>query len=294
MIPVLAVDDLHVAIGRRPPLPILRGASLAIAAGEVRGLVGESGAGKSMIARAIFGLLPGGARITRGTIRFDGRDLVAMPERERRALLGREIALIPQDPMTSLNPVKRVGEQVATVLRLKLGLSRRAALARAGDLLNDVAIRDPGRVLAAYPHELSGGMRQRILIAIAFACRPRLVVADEPTTALDVTVQRQILRLIHDLQHRDDAAVLFVTHDLGLVAKLCQTVTVLHAGRVVEAGETRTVLDDPGHAYTRALLSSTPRLDRPADALLPLPRELVERLAEEARIYDLANQANFQ
>jgi peptide/nickel transport system ATP-binding protein len=294
MIPVLAVDDLHVAIGRRPALPILRGASLAIAPGEVRGLVGESGAGKSMIARAIFSLLPRGARITRGTILFDGRDLVAMPERERRALLGREIALIPQDPMTSLNPVKRVGEQIATVLRLKLGLTRRAALARAGDLLNDVAIREPGRVLAAYPHELSGGMRQRILIAIAFACRPRLVVADEPTTALDVTVQRQILRLIHALQHRDDAAVLFVTHDLGLVAKLCQTVTVLHAGRVVEAGETRAVLADPGHAYTRALLSSTPRLDRPADALLPLPRELVERLSEEARIYDLANQANFQ
>jgi peptide/nickel transport system ATP-binding protein len=294
MTPVLAVDDLHVAIGRRPPVPILRGASLAIAPGEVRGLVGESGAGKSMIARAIFGLLPRGARITRGTILFDGRDLVAMPERERRALLGREIALIPQDPMTSLNPVKRVGEQIATVLRLKLGLSRHAAFARAGDLLNDAAIRDPGRVLATYPHELSGGMRQRILIAIAFACRPRLVVADEPTTALDVTVQRQILRLIHDLQHRDNAAVLFVTHDLGLVAKLCQTVCVLHAGRVVEAGETRAVLVHPAHPYTRALLSATPRLDRPADALAPLPKELVEQLQEDARIYDLTYQANFQ
>ena len=294
MTPVLAVDDLHVAIGRRPPLPLLRGVNLAIAPGEVRGLVGESGAGKSMIARTIFDLLPRGARITRGMIRFDGADLVRMPERERRALLGRDIALIPQDPMTSLNPVRRVGEQIATVLRLKLGLSRRAAHARALDLLTDVAIREPGRVLAAYPHELSGGMRQRILIAIAFACRPRLVVADEPTTALDVTVQRQILRLIHDLQHRAGAAVLFVTHDLGLVAKLCQTVTVLHAGRVAEEGDTRAVLAEPAHAYTRALLSATPRLDRPADALAPLPKELVERLAEEARVYDLANQANFQ
>jgi peptide/nickel transport system ATP-binding protein len=294
MTPALDVHDLHVALGKRPPLPLLRGVSLRIAPGEVRGLVGESGAGKSMIARAIFDLLPSGARITRGTVLFDGRDLIAMPERERRTLLGREIALIPQDPMTSLNPVKRVGEQIATVLRLKLGLKRRAAYARAHDLLNDVAIRDPARVLAAYPHELSGGMRQRILIAIAFACRPRLVVADEPTTALDVTVQRQILRLIHDLQHRDNAAVLFVTHDLGLVAKLCQTVTVLHAGRVVEQGETGAVLADPQHAYSRALLSATPRLDRPADALAPLPKELVERLAEEARIYDLANQANFQ
>jgi peptide/nickel transport system ATP-binding protein len=294
MTPTLAVEDLHVALAGRPRVPILRGVNLAIAPGEVRGLVGESGAGKSMIARAIFDLLPRGARITRGTIRFDGRDLVTMPERERRDLLGRAIALIPQDPMTSLNPVKRVGEQVATVLRLKLGLARRAAYARALDLLGDVAIRDPERVMAAYPHELSGGMRQRVLIAIAFACRPRLVVADEPTTALDVTVQRQILRLIHDLQHRDNAAVLFVTHDLGLVAKLCQTVTVLHAGRVVEQGETRAVLAGPAHAYTRALLSSTPRLDRPADALAPLPRELVEQLHEEARLYDLANQANFQ
>ncbi len=294
MTPTLAVHDLHVALGRRSPVPLLRGVSLAVAPGEVRGLVGESGAGKSMIARSIFGLLPRGARITRGTVAFDGRDLTAMPERARCALLGREIALIPQDPMTSLNPVKRIGVQITTLLRLKLGLSRRAARERAADLLADVAIRDPARVLAAYPHELSGGMRQRVLIAIAFACRPRLVVADEPTTALDVTVQRQILRLIHDLQHRDGAAVLFVTHDLGLVAKLCQTVTVLHAGRVVEAGGTAEVLRDPGHVYTRALLSATPRLDRPAEMLAPLSPELVARLHEEARIYDLANRTNYQ
>ena len=294
MTPVLDVADLHVAIGRRPPLPLLRGVSLAVAPGEVRGLVGESGAGKSMIGRAIFGLLPGDARITRGSVAFDGRDLVTMPERARRDLLGREIALIPQDPMTSLNPVRRIGAQVAAVLRLKLGLSRKAARARALDLLADVAIRDPERVLAAYPHELSGGMRQRVLIAMAFSCRPRLVVADEPTTALDVTVQRQILRLIHDLQHRNDAAVLFVTHDLGLVAKLCQTVTVLHAGRVLESGDTPRVLRDAAHPYTRALLAATPRLDRPAEALAPLPRALVEQLREEARIDDLAYQANYQ
>ena len=294
MTSTLETSDLHVAIGRRPPVPLLRGVSLRVAPGEVRGLVGESGAGKSMIGRAILGLLPRGARITRGGVAFDGRDLTTMPERTRRALLGREIALIPQDPMTSLNPVRRIGDQVAAVLRLKLGLSRREAGARALDLLADVAIRDPARVLAAYPHELSGGMRQRVLIAMAFACRPRLVIADEPTTALDVTVQRQILRLIHDLQHRDNAAVLFVTHDLGLVAKLCQTVTVLHAGRVLESGNTADVLRDAAHAYTRALLSSTPRLDRPAEALLPLPRDLVDRLHEEARIYDLANRANYQ
>jgi peptide/nickel transport system ATP-binding protein len=294
--PVLDIADLHVAIGagrRHPPIPLLRGVGLTIAAGEVRGLVGESGAGKSMIARSIFGLLPGGARITRGRALFEGRDLATMADAERRALLGAEIALIPQDPMTSLNPVKRIGEQIGTVLRLKMNLDRKAARERSLDLLAEVAIRDPRRVLALYPHELSGGMRQRILIAIAFSCAPRLVIADEPTTALDVTVQRQILRLIHDLQHRLGSAVLFVTHNFGLVAKLCQTVTVLYAGRVMEAGATETVLADPRHPYTRALLAATPRLDRPAEALSPLPRTLTDALLAEARAYDEANRAAY-
>jgi peptide/nickel transport system ATP-binding protein len=217
-----------------------------------------------------------------------------MAEPERRALLGASIALIPQDPMTSLNPVKRVGEQIATVLRLKLGLDRRAARARAIELLGEAAIREPARVVDLYPHELSGGMRQRILIAIAFSCTPRLVIADEPTTALDVTVQRQILRLILDLQHRAGAAVLFVTHNFGLVAKLCQTVTVLYAGRVVEEGATAEVLAHPRAAYTTALLQATPRLDRPAEALSPLPRALTDQLLSEARAYDAANPAAYR
>jgi peptide/nickel transport system ATP-binding protein len=224
---------------------------------------------------------------------FEGRDLATMADAERRALLGAEIALIPQDPMTSLNPVKRIGEQVGTVLRLKMSLDRRAARERSLDLLAEVAIRDPARVLDLYPHELSGGMRQRILIAIAFSCAPRLVIADEPTTALDVTVQRQILRLIHDLQHRLGSAVLFVTHNFGLVAKLCQSVTVLYAGRVMEEGATEAVLAGPRHAYTRALLAATPRLDRPADALAPLPRPLIETLLSEAHAYDEANRAAY-
>ncbi|MEO8667019.1 MAG: ABC transporter ATP-binding protein [Bauldia sp.] len=292
---VLDIADLHVALHRgRTIVPLLRGVGLAIQPGEVRGLVGESGAGKSMIARAIFGLLPGGARITRGRALFEGRDLAAMAEPERRALLGARIALIPQDPMTSLNPVMRIGEQVATVLRLKGGLDRRAARERAVELLAEVAIREPKRVVQLYPHELSGGMRQRILIAMAFSCAPRLVIADEPTTALDVTVQRQILRLIHDLQHRQGAAVLFVTHNLGLVAKLCQSVTVLYAGRVVEDGAAAAVLAGPRHAYTAALLSATPRLDRPADALSPLPRTLIETLLAEARAYDAANAGAYR
>jgi peptide/nickel transport system ATP-binding protein len=293
--PLLAIHGLHVAIaGRRRPQPVLRGVDLAVAAGEVHGLVGESGAGKSMIGRAILGLLPGGARLTRGTIRFAGEDLLGMPGPARRALLGVRIAFIPQDPTTSLNPVRRIGEQIAAVLRGRLDLDRRTARERAVALLAEVAIREPARVVQLYPHEISGGMRQRVLIAAAFAARPQLVVADEPTTALDVTVQRQILRLIHALQHRHGAAVLFVTHDLALVAKLCQSVTVLHAGRVLENGRTAAVLAAPAHPYTRALLAATPRLDRSGDTLAPMPRELIAALAAEAQAYDAANAACYR
>lgn len=256
MTATLAIDDLHVALAGRPRVPLLRGVTLAIVPGEVRGLVGESGAGKSMIGRAIFGLLPGRARITRGTVAFDGRDLVAMPDRARRALLGREIALIPQDPMTSLNPVKRIGEQVAGVLRLKLGLSRREARERARDLLADVAIRDPERVLAAYPHELSGGMRQRVLIAIAFSCRPRLVVADEPTTALDATVQRHVLKSLDESVSTLGSSLILISHDLAVVAALCDRVYVMYRGRVVESGSTEDIFNHPSHGYTSELIKS--------------------------------------
>jgi peptide/nickel transport system ATP-binding protein len=289
-VPVLEIADLHVALAGNPePLPLLRGVNLTVAPSEVRGLVGESGAGKSMIGRSIFGLLPSGARITRGRVTFEGVDLAGMADGERRDLLGARIALIPQDPMTSLNPVKRIGEQIGVLLRVKLRMARDAARARALDLLAEVAIRDPARVIDLYPHELSGGMRQRILIAMAFACTPRLVIADEPTTALDVTVQRQVLRLIHDLQHRHGAAVLFVTHNFGLVAKLCQSVTVLYAGRVVEDGDTASVLAAPREPYTQALLAATPRFDRPADALALLDRAVTDTLLSGARAYDAAH-----
>ena len=267
------------------------GASLEIGAGEVRGLVGESGAGKSMLGRAVLGLLPANAVIAAGTIQFEGRDLLAMPEPERRSLLGRRIALIPQDPMTSLNPVKRVGAQIAALLRHHLRLSKRAALARAAGLLAEVAIREPQRVLQLYPHEISGGMRQRVLIAMAFACDPSLVIADEPTTALDVTVQRQVLQLVERLRQRHGAAILFVTHDLGVVAKICRTMTVLHAGRVLEEGDTVDVLARPRHPYTRALLAATPRADRPAEALRPVPPALIESLWSDARRLDRLAQA---
>jgi peptide/nickel transport system ATP-binding protein len=287
MTAVLTVHDLHVAIGHRGHATnVLRGASLEVGAGEVRGLVGESGAGKSMLGRAVLGLLPANAVIAAGTVQFEGRDLLAMPEPERRRLLGRRIALIPQDPMTSLNPVKRVGVQIAALLRHHLALSRREAWRRAAELLAEVAIREPQRVLQLYPHEISGGMRQRVLIAMAFACDPSLVIADEPTTALDVTVQRQVLQLVERLRQRHGAAVLFITHDLGVVAKICRTMTVLHAGRVLEEGETVDVLTKPRHPYTRALLAATPRADRPAEALRPVPPALIENLWAEAHRLD--------
>ena len=287
--PVLSVRDLHLAIaGRRRGTPILRGVSLDIAPGEVHGLVGESGAGKTMIGKAVLGIQPSRARITAGSVLFDGRDITHLPERERRRLMGRGMGLIPQDPMTSLNPAHRIGAQIADVLRLHLGLDRAAAGARALELLNEVHIRAPERVVRQYPHELSGGMRQRVSIAIAFACRPNLIVADEPTTALDVTVQRQVLALIKRMQAQEDASILFVTHDLGVVAKICDRVTVLHGGRVLEAGETRRIVEAPDHDYTRALIAATPRHDRPGDRLRPVPEALTARLNAEALAYDAA------
>ena len=287
--PILSVRDLHLAIaGRRRDTPILRGVSLDIAPGEVHGLVGESGAGKTMIGKAVLGIQPSRARIAAGSVRFDGRDVTHLPERERRRLMGRGMGLIPQDPMTSLNPAHRIGAQIADVLRLHLGLDRAAARERALELLNDVHIRAPERVLRQYPHELSGGMRQRVSIAIAFACRPKLIVADEPTTALDVTVQRQVLALIKRMQAQEGASILFVTHDLGVVAKICDRVTVLHGGRVLETGATRRIVEAPEHDYTRALIAATPRHDRPGDLLRPVPEALTARLNAEALAYDAA------
>jgi peptide/nickel transport system ATP-binding protein len=288
MTATLAIDDLKVAINDSN---VLRGVSLEVQPGEVRGLVGESGAGKSMLGRAVLGLLPANAKIISGHIAFEGSDLVGMHEAERRNLLGRRIALIPQDPMTSLNPVKRVGAQIGGLLRHHLGLSKQAAFARATELLIEVAIREPDRVLSLYPHQISGGMRQRVLIAMAFACDPSLVIADEPTTALDVTVQRQVLQLVERLRQRHGSAVLFITHDLGVVAKICRSMTVLHAGRVLEEGETADVLVRPRHAYTRALLAATPRADRPADTLRPVPPSLIEQLWADARRLDLLGPA---
>ena len=206
---------------------LLRGVSLAVAPGEVRGLVGESGAGKSMIGKAVLGILPQAVEVASGEIWLDGQNLLALPVAERRRVIGAKAALIPQDPLTALNPSRRIGPQITARLVDILGWARKAAEARALALLEEVQITDPGRVMRSYPHELSGGMRQRILIASAFAAEPKLIIADEPTTALDVTVQKQILALIKGMQARHGTALVFVTHDLGVVSKICQSISVL-------------------------------------------------------------------
>jgi len=282
--PLLAIEGLSAISTRDGRAPVLRDVSLTLERGEVRGLVGESGAGKSTIAKALLGILPSTVEIIGGFIRFEGRDLLALPRRELADMMGRDITLIPQDPQTALNPARRIEAQLTDGLRLKLGMGKREAHQRALHLLDEVQIRDPKRVLNAYPHELSGGMRQRILIASAFALNPKLVVADEPTTALDVTVQKEILRLIRRMQEAHGTAVIFVTHDLGVVAKICDSVTLLYAGKVIEHGATRDLLTAPKHAYTSALLAAGPRYDRPDAGLEPVPEAVFRQLRAEIGI----------
>jgi peptide/nickel transport system ATP-binding protein len=286
--PRLAIEALSAISLRDGDRPILRRVSLSVGVGEVHGVVGESGAGKSTIAKAILGIIPSQVRITGGTINFEGQNLLSMPAKALRAVLGRDIALVPQDPSTALNPSRRIDAQLTDGLRLKRGLSAREARLRALALLEEVQIRDPERVLKSYPHQLSGGMRQRVLIAAAFVLEPKLVIADEPTTALDVTVQKQILRLIRLLQERHGTSVLFVSHDLGVVAKICDRLTVLYMGRAMEQGATEEVLSAPRHAYTKALLAANPRYDRPDTGLEPTPPEVVAALRAEIAAFDAA------
>jgi len=286
MTPRLSIDALSAISLRDGDKPVLRRVSLSVGTGEVHGLVGESGAGKSTIAKAILGIIPSQVKITGGRIDFEGRDLLSLSAKELRAVLGRDIALVPQDPLTALNPARRIDAQMTDGLRMKRGLSAREARRRARALLDEVQIRDPERVLTSYPHQLSGGMRQRVLIAAAFGLEPKLVIADEPTTALDVTVQKQILRLIRALQERHGTSVLFVSHDLGVVAKICDRVTVLYMGKAVEQGPTAEVLTSPHHAYTKALLAANPRYDRPDTGLEPTPPDVIAALRAEIAAFD--------
>ncbi|HTV68804.1 MAG TPA: ABC transporter ATP-binding protein [Rhizobiaceae bacterium] len=260
---------------------VLRSVSLAVAPGEVRALVGESGAGKSMIGKAVLGVLPPSVHIVEGRITLEGADLTGMPPKQRRAQIGAKTALIPQDPLTALNPSRRIGPQMTDRLVKILGWDAARADTRIRHLLDEVQIREPERVIRAYPHELSGGMRQRVLIAAAFAAEPRLIVADEPTTALDVTVQKQILRLIAALQREHGTAILFVTHDLGVVAKISQKVSVLYAGKIVEEADTHALFAAPKHAYTRALMAATPKYTDPLASLKPVDEAVLAGLSAE-------------
>ncbi|GAA4810587.1 ABC transporter ATP-binding protein [Nocardioides caeni] len=268
--PLLVVDDLRTVFHTaRGAVRAVDGVSFTVARGETLGLVGESGSGKSVLGRTVMGLIATGATTTvTGSVLLDGQDVHGLSRGRRRRLWGPEVAMVFQDPMTSLNPVKRVGTHLTETLRRHLDCSRAEARDRAVDLLRQVGIPEPARRLRQYPHELSGGMRQRVVIAIALACDPRLLIADEPTTALDVTVQQQILDLLGSLVEERSMAMVLVSHDLGAVAGRTDRVQVMYAGRTVESGRTRDVFAAPRHPYTEALLASIPQLDAPPHTVL--------------------------
>ncbi len=257
--------DLRVAFQRKgePETVAVDGVSFDVAPGQVVGLVGESGCGKSVTSMAIMRLLPSrGVRVS-GSVVMEGVDLLTLSDQQMRERRGRDLSMVFQDPLTSLNPVIPIGLQVTEVLRRHRGMGKETARKAAAELLERVGIPDPRRRLDSYPHQLSGGMRQRALIAIALACQPRLLIADEPTTALDVTIQAQILELLRELVRETGAALIMITHDLGVVAGLCETVNVLYAGRIVERAQRHRLFSTPRHPYTHGLLRSIPRLDAP-------------------------------
>src|SRR5579875_3230896 len=261
MAPVLEIDDLstHIQL-TRSVVQAVGNVSLHIDQGETLGLVGESGCGKSMTGLSIMGLLPPGGSVVGGSIKLEGRELVGLPEAERRRLRGNEIAMIFQDPLTSLDPTKTIGYQVAEPVRLHRSATKHQALERATEVLTMVGLPRPKERLGDYPHQLSGGLRQRVMIAMALACEPKLLIADEPTTALDVTIQAQILALLDDLKDRLGMAMLLITHDMGVIAGHADRVNVMYAGRLVETADTTTLFGHMHHPYTQALLASIPRL----------------------------------
>ena len=275
---MLAVRDLTVSVGPIvKPVDLVSAASFSIGNGEILGLVGESGSGKSITSLAIMGLLPRpGPRVRLGRIELDGRDVTELQPWQRIEAGTGRIAMIFQEPMTSLNPVLRIGDQIAEAVRVHDGTSGRVAQVRVRELLEMVRIPDAAVQLSAYPHQLSGGMRQRVMIAIALACRPQILIADEPTTALDVTIQIQILGLLRELCDRLDMAMLFITHDLGVIAQLVDRVAVMYGGRIVETAHVGELFGAPGHHYTRALIDCMPALSserrlRPIPGQAPRP-----------------------
>ena len=278
--PLLCVRDLEAGFRTRAGwVRAVDGVSFDLAAGEAFGGVGESGSGKSALSLALMGLLPGNGGIAAGSLRFAGQELVGLPERERRALRGRRMALVFQDPMTSLNPYLRVGDQVDEAIRLHLGLDRRAARRRTVGLFAAVGIPEPEVRAARYPHQLSGGQRQRVMIAMALSCDPELLIADEPTTALDVTVQAQVLALLRQQQRARRMGLILITHNLGVVAATCDRAAVMYAGRFVEIAGVRELFAEPRHPYTRGLFAALPRIDddrsRPLVAIPGQPPRLL-------------------
>jgi oligopeptide/dipeptide ABC transporter ATP-binding protein len=278
--PLLSVEDLRVEFWTsRGTVHAVNGITLDIAPGETLGIVGESGCGKSVTSLAILGLLARAGRVVGGTAMFEGRDLLQLKDDQLRQIRGRDIAMIFQDPMTSLNPVLTVGRQIREALETHFDLDKKEAMARSAELLDRVGIPSPKMRLKDYPHQFSGGMRQRAMIAMALACEPKLLIADEPTTALDVTIQAQILDLLRQLVAEQDAALILITHDLGVVAGMCERVNVMYAGMFVETGSATALFGRPRHPYTLGLLQSIPRLDATRkEALRPIegaPRDML-------------------
>ncbi len=282
--PLLRIDGLHVEFGPpAAPLVAVHDAGLTVERAEFVGLIGESGSGKTLTCRSILRLVTPAARVTARELSFDGRDVQAMSTQDLRALRARDVGMIFQDPFSSLNPVFRAGEQLAETLRVNLGMKKAAARAEAIELLDHVGIPDPARRYLSYPHELSGGMRQRVMIAMAMAAKPRMLIADEPTTALDVTTQAQILELLLRLRREHDMAVVLVSHDFAVVAQVCDRVAVMYGGHVVETGSVQAIHHRPEHPYTRALLESVPSIESAGrrarrQAIQGHPPELAEQV----------------
>jgi peptide/nickel transport system ATP-binding protein len=292
--PVLAVSDLHTQFFTRDGVvKAVDGVSLSLDRGETLGIVGESGCGKSVTALSVMRLLPPqSGRTVSGSVVFEGKELLSLDAKEMRAIRGNRISMIFQEPMTSLNPVMTVGRQIAETVALHQELSRRAALDRATEMLALVRIPDARRRAGEYPHQLSGGMRQRIMIAIAMACTPTILIADEPTTALDVTIQAQILDLMLEMKERSGAAVMLITHDLGVIAETAQRVVVMYAGRKVEEASAKALFARPRHPYTRGLMTSIPRLNRALDESMRSTR-LTEIPGVVPSLIDMAGGCTF-
>ena len=269
MAPLLQIEDLHTEIRlRSATVYALDGVSLTVEAGECLGIVGESGCGKTMTALSIMQLLPPGGHITAGQIVLGGQVISSLNDDDMRHVRGNEVGMIFQDPMTSLNPTMTIGDQIAETVRLHRGADKQTALARAVEVLGLVGMPRPKERLKDYPHQLSGGLRQRVMIAMALSCEPKLLIADEPTTALDVTIQLQILELLYELKQRLKMAVLLITHDMGVIAGRADRVMVMYAGKIVESAQTVELFDHTRHPYTEALLASIPRMDQREDTAL--------------------------